>query len=59
MKWKVNDCLICPSLLKSKENIEKINETVWEDRLLNFPLIAEMVNLKKETVRHMLNNDCT
>jgi hypothetical protein len=45
-----------PSTSKTKENIEKISETVWKDRRLSTQMIAEMVNMNKEMVRQILHN---
>jgi len=39
-----------PSTLKTNENIEKVNEIVRNDRQLNIRMIANMVNIDRETV---------
>jgi DNA-binding Lrp family transcriptional regulator len=41
----------CSSTSKTEENVEKISEILQKDRRLSIQMIAEMVNMDKETVR--------
>jgi phosphopantothenate synthetase len=49
-------CPRCPSTSKTKENVEKISEIVRKDQCLSIRMIAEMVNMDKEMVRQILND---
>jgi hypothetical protein len=41
------------STSKTEENVQKISEIVRKDRLLSIRMVAEMVNMDKETVRQI------
>ena len=43
-----------PSTSKTEENIQKINEIFRKDRRLSVRIIADLVGIKRETVRHIL-----
>jgi hypothetical protein len=45
-----------PSTSKTEENVQKICETVSKDRRLSIRMMAEMVNMDKETSRQILHN---
>jgi ribosome-binding protein aMBF1 (putative translation factor) len=45
-----------PSTSNTEENVEKISKTVRKDRCLSIRMIAEMVNVEKETVRQILHD---
>jgi transposase len=46
-----------PCTSKTNENVEKIEKIVRIGRRLSIRMIAEMVNIDKETVRHVLHED--
>lgn len=46
-----------PSTSRTDENINKINEIVRKDRRLSIRMIAEMVNIDKETARQILHDN--
>ncbi|XP_025415968.1 protein GVQW3-like [Sipha flava] len=46
-----------PCSSKTNDNISKINEIVRKDRRLSIRMIAEMVNIDKETVRQILHDE--
>ncbi|KAL4113365.1 hypothetical protein QTP88_016997 [Uroleucon formosanum] len=46
-----------PCSSKTNDNISKINEIVRKDRCLSIRMIAEMVNIDKETVRQILHDE--
>ncbi|XP_060833661.1 protein GVQW3-like [Rhopalosiphum padi] len=46
-----------PCSSKTNDNISKINEIVRKDRRLSIRMIAEMVNINKETVRQILHDE--
>lgn len=45
-----------PSTSKTGENIEKVNNIFWNDKHLSIRMIANMVNIDKETVQKMVHN---
>jgi hypothetical protein len=45
-----------PCTSKTNENVEKIEQIVRIDRRLSILMIAEMVNIDKETVRQVLHD---
>lgn len=46
-----------PVSVKTEENAQKINEIVRKDRRLSIRMIADMVNINKETVRKILHDE--
>jgi len=46
-----------PSTSKTEANIEKIGEIVRQNRRLSIQAVAELINIDKETVRHILRNN--
>ncbi|KAL4131067.1 hypothetical protein QTP88_008418 [Uroleucon formosanum] len=46
-----------PCSSKTNDNISKINEIVRKDRRLSIRMIAEMVNIDKETIRQILYDE--
>jgi hypothetical protein len=44
-----------PSTSKTEDNVEKISGIVQKDRCLSIQMIAEIVNMDKETVRQILH----
>lgn len=46
-----------PSTSKTDENVEKITEIIRKDRRLSVRMLAEMVNINRETVRQILHNE--
>ncbi|KAL4098417.1 hypothetical protein QTP88_023036 [Uroleucon formosanum] len=52
-----NQRVVRPCSSKTNDNISKINEIVRKDRRLSIRMIAEMVNIDKETVRQILHDE--
>ena len=42
---------------KTDANIEKVGEIVRQNRLLSIRAVAELINIDKETVQHILHNN--
>jgi len=46
-----------PATSRTEENIAKVRQIVRENRRLTFRIIAEQVNIDKETVRKIITED--
>ena len=46
-----------PSTSKTDANIEKVGEIVIQNRRLSIRAVAELINIDKETVRQILQNN--
>jgi len=47
----------CPSTSKTDANIEKVGETVRQNRHLSIRAVAELINIDKETVQLIVHNN--